>query len=192
MDAMLMMRPALRSRKYGVTALQVRNTDFVFTANVRSHSSVDIIGVWEGHMTTHTLRSRNWFGRMDLDGFATRSWLKTEGFSDLMFDGRPVIGIANSWSELTNCNAHLRQVAEAVKRGALSAGGFPLEFPTISLGEVLMKPTTMLVRNLMAMGVEEGIRAYPLDAVVLLSGCDKTTPAMLMGAASADVPAITA
>src|SRR5881296_1985611 len=299
MDAMLMMRPALRSRKYGVTALQVRNTDFVFTANVRSqsssvlfmngmpggeaipalftstsmrpstsrvrstmsftsallvtshfiartlrpsafassavfsalrtwmsgiamsapsfaiartmprpmplpppvtiatfpssramHSSVDIIGVSEGHMTTHTLRSRNWFGRMDLDGFATRSWLKTEGFSDLMFDGRPVIGIANSWSELTNCNAHLRQVAEAVKRGALSAGGFPLEFPTISLGEVLMKPTTMLFRNLMAMDVEECIRAYPLDAVVLLSGCDKTTPAMLMGAASADVPAI--
>src|SRR5881296_3711520 len=264
MDAMLMMRPALRSRKYGVTALQVRNTDFVFTSRVRStmsftsallvtshfiartlrpsafassavfsalrtwmsgiamsapsfaiartmprpmplpppvtiatfpssramHSSVDIIGVSEGHMTTHTLRSRNWFGRMDLDGFATRSWLKTEGFSDLMFDGRPVIGIANSWSELTNCNAHLRQVAEAVKRGALSAGGFPLEFPTISLGEVLMKPTTMLFRNLMAMDVEECIRAYPLDAVVLLSGCDKTTPAMLMGAASADVPAI--
>ena len=91
-------------------------------------------------MTTHTLRSRNWFGRMDLDGFATRSWLKTEGFSDLMFDGRPVIGIANSWSELTNCNAHLRQVADAVKRGVWSAGGFPVEFPTISLGEVLMKP----------------------------------------------------
>src|SRR6476659_22799 len=107
-----------------------------------------------------------------------------------MFDGRPVIGIANSWSELTNCNAHLRQVAEAVKRGVLSAGGFPLEFPTISLGEILMKPTTMLFRNLMAMDVEECIRAYPLDGVVLLSGCDKTTPAMLMGAASADVPAI--
>ena len=141
-------------------------------------------------MTTHPLRSRNWFGRMDLDGFATRSWLKTEGFSDLMFDGRPVIGIANSWSELTNCNAHLRQVAEAVKRGVWSAGGFPLEFPTISLGEVLMKPTTMLFRNLMAMDVEECLRAYPLDAAVLLSGCDKTTPAMLMGAASADVPAI--
>ena len=119
-----------------------------------------------------------------------RSWLKTEGFSEAMFDGRPVIGIANSWSELTNCNAHLRQVAEAVKRGVWSAGGFPLEFPTISLGEVLMKPTTMLFRNLMSMDVEECIRAYPLDAVVLLSGCDKTTPAMLMGAASADVPAI--
>jgi L-arabonate dehydrase len=141
-------------------------------------------------MTTHRLRSRNWFGRMDLDGFAHRAWLKNEGFSDVMFDGRPVVGIANSWSELTNCNAHLRQVAEAVKRGVLSAGGFPLEFPTISLGEVLMKPTTMLFRNLMATDVEECIRAYPLDAVVLLSGCDKTTPAMLMGAASADVPAI--
>ncbi|MBI2158395.1 MAG: dihydroxy-acid dehydratase [Candidatus Rokubacteria bacterium] len=141
-------------------------------------------------MTAHPLRSRNWFGRNDLDGFAHRSWLKTEGFSDLLFDGRPVVGIASSWSELNNCNAHLRQVADAVKRGVWSAGGFPLEFPTISLGEVLMKPTTMLFRNLMAMDVEECIRAYPLDAVVLLSGCDKTTPAMLMGAASADVPAI--
>src|SRR5881398_723812 len=141
-------------------------------------------------MTAHPLRSRNWFGRNDLDGFATRSWLKTEGFSDLMFDGRPVIGIANSWSELTNCNAHLRQVADAVKRGVLAAGGFPLEFPTISLGEQLMKPTTMLFRNLMAMDVEESIRAYPFDAVVLLGGCDKTVPAQLMGAASADVPAI--
>jgi dihydroxy-acid dehydratase len=141
-------------------------------------------------MTTHALRSRNWFGRADLDGFAHRSWLKSEGFSDALFDGRPVVGIGNSWSEYTNCNAHLRQVAEAVKRGVWSAGGFPLEFPTISLGEVLMKPTTMLFRNLMAMDVEECIRAYPMDAVVLLSGCDKTTPAMLMGAASADVPAI--
>ncbi|HXG14796.1 MAG TPA: IlvD/Edd family dehydratase [Calidithermus sp.] len=141
-------------------------------------------------MTAQPLRSRNWFGRSDLDGFAHRSWLRTEGFSDHVFDGRPVIGIANSWSELTTCNAHLRQVAEAVKRGVWSAGGFPLEFPTISLGEVLMKPTTMLFRNLMAMDVEECLRAYPLDAVVLLSGCDKTTPAMLMGAASADVPAV--
>jgi dihydroxy-acid dehydratase len=141
-------------------------------------------------MTAHALRSRNWFGRTDLDGFVHRSWLKAEGFSDVVFDGRPVIGIANSWSELTNCNAHLRQAAEAVKRGVWSAGGFPLEFPTISLGEVLMKPTTMMFRNLMSMDVEECIRAYPLDAVVLLSGCDKTTPAMLMGAASADVPAV--
>ena len=137
-----------------------------------------------------TLRSRNWFGPRTLDGLMNRAYLRAEGFSDLVFDGRPVVGIANSWSELNNCNAHLRQVAEAVKRGVWSAGGFPLEFPTISLGEILMKPTTMLFRNLMAMDVEECIRAYPLDAVVLLAGCDKTTPAMLMGAASADVPAI--
>src|SRR5437870_4774247 len=141
-------------------------------------------------MTAHPLRSRNWFGRNDLDGFVHRSWLKTEGFSDLVFDGRPVIGIANSWSELTNCNAHLGQGADAVTRGVWGAEGFPDEFPTISLGEVLMKPTAMMFRNLMAMDVEECLRAYPLDAVVLLSGCDKTTPAMLMGAASADVPAI--
>ncbi|MGH7325809.1 MAG: IlvD/Edd family dehydratase [Candidatus Rokuibacteriota bacterium] len=141
-------------------------------------------------MTAQPLRSSNWFGRRDLDGFVHRSWLKTEGFSDLVFDGRPVVGIANSWSELTTCNAHLRQVADAVKRGVWAAGGFPLEFPTISLGEVLMKPTTMLFRNLMAMDVEECLRGYPLDAVVLLSGCDKTTPAMLMGAVSADIPAI--
>ena len=140
-------------------------------------------------MTT-ALRSRNWFGPKTLDGLMNRGYLKAEGFSDLVFDGRPVIGIANSWSELNNCNAHLRQLAEAVKRGVWSAGGFPLEFPVMSLGEILMRPTTMLFRNLMAMEVEEQIRAYPLDAVVLLSGCDKTTPAMLMGAASADVPAI--
>jgi L-arabonate dehydrase len=141
-------------------------------------------------MTDTPLRSHNWFAGKTLDGLMHRSYLKSEGFSDLVFDGRPVVGIANSWSELNNCNAHLRQVAEAVKRGVWSAGGFPLEFNTISLGEILMKPTTMLFRNLMAMEVEESIRAYPLDAVVLLSGCDKTTPAMLMGAASADVPAI--
>ena len=139
---------------------------------------------------TPPLRSRNWFAPKNLDGFMHRAYLKAEGFSDAMFDGRPVIGICNSWSELNNCNAHLRQVAEAVKRGVWSAGGFPLEFPVISLGEILMKPTTMLFRNLMAMDVEECIRAYPLDSVVLLAACDKTTPAMLMGAASADVPAI--
>src|ERR1700756_3889495 len=141
-------------------------------------------------MTDTPLRSRNWFAPKTLDGLMHRSYLKSEGYSDLVFDGRPVIGICNSWSELTTCNAHLRQVAEAVKRGVWEAGGFPLEFPTISLGEVLMKPTTMLYRNLMAMDVEECIRAYPLDAVVLLCGCDKTTPAQLMGAASADLPAI--
>src|SRR6266404_8282577 len=136
------------------------------------------------------LRSRNWFAPKNLDGFMHRAYLKAEGFSDMVFNGRPVVGICNSWSELNNCNAHLRQIAEAVKRGVWSAGGFPVEFPVISLGEILMKPTTMLFRNLMAMDVEECIRAYPLDAAVLLSGCDKTTPAMLMGAASADVPAV--
>jgi dihydroxy-acid dehydratase len=116
--------------------------------------------------------------------------MKAEGFSHSVFQGRPVIGICNSWSELTNCNAHLRQVAEAVKRGVWAAGGFPLEFPTISLGEPFMRPSTMMFRNLMSMDVEESIRANPIDGVVLLCGCDKTTPAQLMGAASADVPAI--
>jgi len=136
------------------------------------------------------LRSREWFGRNDLQGMSNRAYLRAEGFTSKVFENKPVVGICNSWSELTTCNAHLRQVAEAVKRGVWAAGGFPLEFPTISLGEVLMKPTTMLYRNLMAMDVEECIRAYPFDAVVLLSGCDKTTPAELMGAASVDVPAI--
>ena len=136
------------------------------------------------------LRSSEWFERRDLDGFLHRSWLKAQGFTDEAFQGRPVIGICNSWSELVNCNVHLRGLAEAVKRGVLQAGGFPLEFPVISLGESLMKPTTMLYRNLMAMDVEESIRAYPLDGVVLLTGCDKTNPASVMGLASADVPAI--
>ena len=140
--------------------------------------------------TNLKLRSRDWFGKDDRWGVAHRAWLRAEGFSERVFEGKPVIGICNSWSELNNCNAHLRQVAEAVKRGVWEAGGFPLEFCTISLGEMLMKPTTMLYRNLMAMDVEECIRAYPLDGVVLLCGCDKTTPAQLMGAASADVPAL--
>ena len=135
-------------------------------------------------------RSENWFGRRDVDGFLHRAWVKTEGFTDEVFRGRPVIGISNSWSELTNCNAHLRLVAEAVKRGVWQAGGFPLEFPTMSLGEALMKPTAMLYRNLMAMDVEETIRANPIDGVVMLAGCDKTVPANLMGAASVNVPAI--
>src|ERR1035438_5893993 len=139
---------------------------------------------------TQKLRSRDWFGKRDRWGLAHRAWLRAEGFSERVFEGKPVIGICNSWSELNNCNAHLRTVAEAVKRGVWEAGGFPLEFNTISLGEMLMKPTTMLYRNLMAMEVEECIRAYPLDGVVLLCGCDKTTPAQLMGAASADLPAI--
>ena len=136
------------------------------------------------------LRSQEWWSGGDYYSYARRAWLQSEGFSRDVFDGRPVIGICNSWSELNNCNAHLRTVAEAVKRGVWSAGGFPLEFPTISLGEMLMRPTAMMFRNLMAMDVEECIRANPIDAVVLLCGCDKTTPAQLMGAASADVPAI--
>ncbi|MFN7993664.1 MAG: IlvD/Edd family dehydratase [Bryobacteraceae bacterium] len=136
------------------------------------------------------LRSQEWFGEPDYYGFARRAWLRSEGFTADAFQNKPVIGICNSWSELNNCNMHLRTVAEAVKRGVWAAGGFPLEFPTISLGEMFMRPTTMLYRNLMAMDVEESIRANPIDGVVLLCGCDKTTPAQLMGAASADIPAI--
>jgi L-arabonate dehydrase len=136
------------------------------------------------------LRSRSWFSGPEYYDFARRAWLRSEGFGHEIFEGKPIIGICNSWSELNNCNAGLRDVAEAVKRGVWQAGGVPLEFPTISLGEMFMKPTTMLFRNLMAMDVEESIRANPLDGVVLLCGCDKTTPAQLMGAASAGLPAI--
>src|SRR6266404_3328762 len=135
-------------------------------------------------------RSSEWFRTTEYYAFTRRAWLRSEGLPADTFDGKPLIGICNSWSELTNCNVHLRDVAAAVKRGVLAAGGVPLEFPTISLGEMFMKPTTMMFRNLMAMDVEECIRAYPMDAVVLLCGCDKTTPAQLMGAASADIPAI--
>jgi L-arabonate dehydrase len=135
-------------------------------------------------------RSSAWFQSPGYPGFSRRAWLRSEGFPADIFEGKPVVGICNSWSELNNCNAHLREVAEAVKRGVLAAGGVPLEFPTISLGELFMQPTTMMFRNLMAMDVEESIRANPIDGVVLLCGCDKTTPAQLMGAASADVPAI--
>jgi dihydroxy-acid dehydratase len=135
-------------------------------------------------------RSERWFGGHDLAGFIHRASLHTEGLSRDALRDRPVIGICNSWSELVNCNLHFRGLAAAVRRGVLLAGGLPLEFPTISLGENLMKPTAMLFRNLMAMDVEESIRSYPLDAVVLIGGCDKTVPAQLMGAASANVPAI--
>jgi dihydroxy-acid dehydratase len=137
-----------------------------------------------------SLRSAKWFGGHSVPGFVHRSAMRASGFSRMAFDGRPIVGICNSWSEVVNCNMHFRGLADSVRRGVLAAGGFPLEFPTISLGEQLMKPTTMLFRNLMAMDVEESIRAYPFDAVVLLGGCDKTVPAQLMGAASADVPAI--
>jgi dihydroxy-acid dehydratase len=144
---------------------------------------------WAG-IAMKNKRSREWFQAPEYYGFGRRAWLRSEGFPADVFDGKPVIGICNSWSELNNCNAHLRDVALAVKRGVWAAGGVPLEFPTISLGEMFMRPTTMMYRNLMAMDVEESIRANPLDGVVLLCGCDKTTPAQLMGAASADIPAI--
>ncbi|MDP6953864.1 MAG: IlvD/Edd family dehydratase [Alphaproteobacteria bacterium] len=136
------------------------------------------------------LRSEGWFGGRDMHGFIHRSWMKNQGFAAENFEGRPVIGIANSASEVTPCNAHLGKVAEAVKRGVWKAGGFPLEFPTMSLGEPVMRPTTMLFRNLMSMDVEESLRANPFDAVVLLCGCDKTTPAQIMGASSVDLPTI--
>ncbi len=123
-------------------------------------------------------------------GFVHRSWLRNQGHPDHMFRGRPVIGICNTWSDLTPCNAHLREFAEIVKRGVYEAGGFPLEFPVMSLGETIMKPTTMLWRNLASMDVEETIRANPLDGIVLLTGCDKTTPSTLMGAASVNLPTL--
>src|SRR5271157_3615891 len=143
-------------------------------------------------MAKPKLRSQEWWGQSNPDyySFARRAWLRSEGFNRDVFDGRPVIGICNSWSELNNCNIHLRTVAEAVKRGVWAAGGLPLEFPTISLGEMFMRPTTMLYRNLMAMDVEESIRANPIDGVVLLCGCDKTTPSLVMGSASCNVPAL--
>src|ERR1043165_10057713 len=135
-------------------------------------------------------RSQNWFGKTGKDGFIYRAWMKKSGIPSHEFDGRPVIGICNTWSELTPCNAHFRDLAEHVKRGVYEMGGFPLEFPVMSLGETLMRPTTMLYRNLASMDVEESIRANPLDGLVLLVGCDKTTPALMMGAASVDLPAI--
>ena len=135
-------------------------------------------------------RSAEWFGKADKDGFHHRSWMKNQGLPHHLFDGRPVIGICNTWSELTPCNAHFRVLAERVKRGVYEMGGFPLEFPVMSLGETLMRPTTMMFRNLVSMDVEESIRANPIDGVILLVGCDKTTPALLMGAASCDLPAI--
>jgi L-arabonate dehydrase len=136
------------------------------------------------------LRSIQWFGRQDIYGFIYRGWVKNRGVPQDQFDGRPVIGICNTWSELTPCNTHFRTLAEHVRAGVFEAGGFPLEFPVMSLGETLLRPTAMLYRNLASMDVEESIRANPLDGVVLLMGCDKTTPSLLMGAASVDIPAI--
>lgn len=132
----------------------------------------------------------HWFGEKDRNGFIHRSWMRAQGFSDEVFDGRPVIGICNTWSELTPCNAHLRRLAESVKRGVWQAGGFPLEFPVMSLGETMLRPTAMLFRNLLSMDVEESLRGNPLDGAVLLTGCDKTTPGSIMGAASVDLPTL--
>lgn len=135
------------------------------------------------------LRSQAWFGQTGRNGFIYRAWMKNQGIPDDEF-GKPIIGICNTWSELTPCNAHFRELAESVKKGVIQAGGFPVEFPVMSLGETLMKPTTMLYRNLASMDVEESIRANPIDGVVLLCGCDKTTPSLIMGAASVDLPTI--
>lgn len=141
-------------------------------------------------MNNKKLRSSEWFGRTGKDGFIYRSWMKNQGIPAHELKGKPVIGICNTWSELTPCNAHFRELAESVKHGIYEAGGFPVEFPVMSLGETLIKPTAMLYRNLVSMDVEESIRANPLDGVVLLCGCDKTTPALIMGACSVDIPTI--
>src|SRR4029079_10441537 len=136
------------------------------------------------------LRSQAWFGKADRNGFMHRSWMKSDGYPEDLFDGRPVIGICNTWSELTPCNSHFGDLAEFVKRGVYESGGFPVEFPVMSMGETLIKPTAMLYRNLVSMDVEESMRANPVDGVVLLCGCDKTTPSLVMGACSVNIPTI--
>ncbi len=141
-------------------------------------------------MSKVQLRSQQWFGKTGKDGFIYRAWMKNQGLPDDYFQGKPVIGICNTWSELTPCNAHFRELAEFVKKGVIEAGGFPVEFPVMSLGETLIKPTAMLYRNLASMDVEESIRANPIDGVVLMCGCDKTTPSLVMGACSVDLPTL--
>ena len=141
-------------------------------------------------MSKVQLRSQQWFGKTGKDGFIYRAWMKNQGIPDDYFQGKPVIGICNTWSELTPCNAHFRELAEFVKKGIIEAGGFPVEFPVMSLGETLIKPTAMLYRNLASMDVEESIRANPIDGVVLMCGCDKTTPSLVMGACSVDLPTL--
>ncbi|MCT7665032.1 L-arabinonate dehydratase [Shinella kummerowiae] len=136
------------------------------------------------------LRSQHWFGGLDKDAFIHRSWMKNNGLPDDVFDGRPVIGICNTFSELTPCNAHFRGLIEHIKAGVLEAGGLPVEFPVFSCGESNLRPTAMLFRNLASMDVEEAIRGNPIDGVVLMAGCDKTTPSLVMGAASCDLPSI--
>src|ERR1700741_3545467 len=136
------------------------------------------------------LRSHAWFGTIDRSTFIHRSWMKNQGLPNHLLDGRPVIGICNTWSELTPCNAHFRELAEHVKKGVYEAAGFPLEFPVMSLGETNLRPTAMMFRNLASMDVEESIRGNPIDGVVLRCGCDKTTPSLMMGAASCNVPAL--
>ena len=141
-------------------------------------------------MKKSKLRSQDWFGKDGKDGFIYRSWMKNQGYPAHQFKGKPVIGICNTWSEVTPCNGHFRDLAQSVKNGVYEAGGFPLEFPVMSLGETLIRPTAMLYRNLASMSVEESIRANPFDAIVLMTGCDKTTPSLIMGAASVDMPTI--
>jgi L-arabonate dehydrase len=154
---------------------------------LRNHPAQQL---YSGTHGKRKLRSQAWFGGNDKDGFIHRSWMRNQGFPGDVFDGRPVIGICNTWSELTPCNAHFRELAQRVKNGVWEAGGFPLEFPVMSLGETNMRPTAMMFRNLASMDVEESIRANPIDGVVLMCGCDKTTPSLVMGAASCDVPTI--
>src|SRR3546814_9794495 len=157
---------------------------------------VVLIGATEDHPGASTvkrpeeLRSHRWFGVKDLRSFGHRSRLKQMGYDTGDFAGKPVIGIVNTWADINPCHAHLRIRADEVKRGVWQAGGFPLELPAMSLSEPYQKPSTMLSRNLLAMETEELGRSYPIDGLVLLGGCDKTTPALIMGAISAGLPAI--
>ncbi|MBD3626903.1 dihydroxy-acid dehydratase, partial [Cyclobacterium sp.] len=141
-------------------------------------------------MSKKERRSQGWFGKTGKDGLIYRSWFKKQGIPTHELGGKPIIGICNTWSELTPCNSHFRELAEFVKKGVFEAGGYPVEFPVMSLGETVMKPTAMLYRNLASMDTEESIRANPLDGVVLLCGCDKTTPSLVMGASSVNLPTI--
>jgi dihydroxy-acid dehydratase len=138
--------------------------------------------------SSEELRSARWFAKDDLRSFGHRSRLKGMGFDDEDYMGKPVIGILNTWSDLNTCHSHFKNRVEEIKRGVLQAGGFPVEVPVMSLGEMLMKPTTMLYRNLLAMETEESLRCHPIDAAVLMGGCDKTVPALIMGALSANIP----